>query len=106
MQKICGTKKLEEMQPENCWGFKLYPSKIFNAIYWQNWEQFFDSNENTIQNTLKEIEDSIGIHFWNKMSEGRKIQKNDPINVYKILAEENCPRTLSRVFNAVDDDYF
>lgn len=103
----------ENMTPENCMGFHVLDEKTFYPIYGTEWERLFDAN--CTAESLQQSNDSILVHFWNKLSSCQPILKDfknetlvkmyrdqitriknirKPIGetAYGVIAKKNCPR--------------
>lgn len=87
------------MTPEKCWGYKVFPLNEFYAVHYSAWEAFF--NPNYTNEVLALSQNSTGIHVWNKLSFGDKLNKSGPKTAYGAIAEKNCPK----VYGA-SGDYF
>lgn len=94
LRKICHRNYTTESTPELCWGFKIFPPNIFYPIHWTKWEILFDTNEKSVNEVLGAVANSITVHFWNKLSEKKVIDKANGITAYGILAERNCPKVF------------
>ncbi|XP_050524284.1 lactosylceramide 4-alpha-galactosyltransferase-like [Daktulosphaira vitifoliae] len=100
MQEICETDNVTAMYSGDakCDDFTVYPPETFSPIAWYNWEAFFNvENEDKV---MRDIENSIAVHFWNRMT------KNTPIVVgsgqpYAQVAATYCPR----VYETIDDSF-
>lgn len=91
LAKICGTNKLNEVTPNKCQGFKLYPYDTFYAIHFEESEYFFEPKLQDIAMTM--VNKSIGIHAWNKVTAGIRVKKTDRIALLEI-AKTFCPLTF------------
>lgn len=94
LRKICHRNYTTDSTPELCWGFKIFPPNIFYPIHWTKWELFFDRVETSVNEVLQAVANSIAVHFWNKLSANKVIDKDDGITAYGILAERNCPNVF------------
>lgn len=95
LRKICHRNYTTDSTPELCWGFKIFPPHIFYPIHWTKWETLFDTNEISVNEVLRAVVDSIAVHFWNKLSAAKVIDKDNGITAYGILANRNCPTVFA-----------
>uniref|UniRef100_A0A1A9WK52 Gb3_synth domain-containing protein n=1 Tax=Glossina brevipalpis TaxID=37001 RepID=A0A1A9WK52_9MUSC len=96
--EICNSTNIRMMPYlKTCQGFHVHPYKIFYAISYPYWEDFFKPN--MTQSVLKKLQQSYVAHFWNKLSADRNFTIGDGC-AYDILAQENCPL----VYNAEKED--
>lgn len=79
-----------EMNPDKCWGFKVFPRSTFYAVNSKSWQMFF--NPNVTETVLQMIKDSVIVHVWNKHSANKNIQKINRKTAYEVIASENCPK--------------
>lgn len=99
LQRICNQTHVEDMTLERCGGFKVFPPSTFFPIDYNNWAEFYDTNQSVVESTLKASQDSIAVHMWNKMSNGIKVVKSkDAKSAFQIMAQKNCPK----VFDATE----
>lgn len=94
MLQICKAKNSSELKPELCWGLKIYEPSAFFPIHYSKWKEFFETDPTIVKDLLKKVEDAFAIHFNNKVSYEYKISKSEPTNIYRILAEKNCPKVM------------
>lgn len=98
LQQRCKTTSTDEMIPEQCEGFRVYSPRVFYPVpFWRSRSLFDTDKRNTV---VKNVEESITVHFWNKITEQKKL-KRDNSTAYTILAARNCPR----VYFGSDDDF-
>ena len=45
LQDVCSTPNLDQMQPELCFGIKVFPPEAFYPIPWRQWKSYFDSTQ-------------------------------------------------------------
>ncbi|KAL5283504.1 hypothetical protein ACFFRR_006026 [Megaselia abdita] len=83
---------VSQMTPENCLGFQVLPSEDFFPIGYHNVDLFFD--ENFLESGEEIIENSIGVHVWNKLSSGFEVEVGSNV-LYGVLAEQYCPIVYS-----------
>lgn len=84
------------MTPERCKGFKILPSEEFYPIDFNSWRRYFTSDN--LNETMRIIEKSRGIHVWNKLSHS-KVVKIDQKVPYTIVARQYCPLTYHNCGN-------
>lgn len=87
--KICHTSSTSKMTAENCHGFRAMPSNAFYAIYYHQFQYFFQ--EKFLKRGLEITKNSILIHVWNKMSSDVKIKVGSR-TLYGVHAEQYCPK--------------
>jgi lactosylceramide 4-alpha-galactosyltransferase len=73
---------------EQCLGITVLPPSVFFSIDYKSWELLFD--ESRSDEILKKVEDSYGVHLWNKFSSQKKIIVGSK-QAYGLLAEKYCP---------------
>lgn len=78
------------MTPERCNGFKILPSEEFYPVNYWNWKHYFTSEN--MNETMRLIEKSRGIHVWNKLSHTEIVQIDQPVP-YTMVAQKYCPLT-------------
>lgn len=94
LKQICHRNRVPDLEPEYCWGFKVFPPKTFYAIHWRKWEMFFDANPDVINAVMNMTKDSVAIHLWNRLSVKKQVVKSEPKIVYGFVAENNCPKAF------------
>ncbi|KAL9915949.1 lactosylceramide 4-alpha-galactosyltransferase-like [Glossina fuscipes fuscipes] len=96
--EICNSTEIRKMPYlRTCKGFHIHDHKLFYAIRYPYWEDFFESKK--AKSVLKQLRQSYVAHFWNKLSAGRNFAIGDGC-AYDILAQQHCPR----VYLAEKDD--
>lgn len=86
------------MTREHCGGFLVLEPSYVYAVYYKDWEYFFD--EHYTNYVLNVTNDSIAVHVWNKLSASKSIRVGSD-TAYGLLARDYCPR----VYGACGD-YF
>lgn len=94
LQRICNIQNVEEMKPERCKGFTVYPPKWFYPIPWRKWKLYFDTSKSN--ETLKHLKDSHVIHVWNKFSTAANITTGST-QPYAVIASRYCPNVYKHV---------
>jgi lactosylceramide 4-alpha-galactosyltransferase len=61
---------------------------VFFSVGYPSWRLFFD--ESRSDEALKKVEESYGVHIWNKMSSEKEIIVGTK-QAYGLLAEKYCP---------------
>lgn len=102
VSSICRTKHFIGATPEQCLGLKIYNPSAFYPIFHDEFLKSFETNPMTINELLQKVNDSFAVHFDNHRTEGMRIFKSKPTNLYRILAERNCPK----VIEASDDEFW
>uniref|UniRef100_A0A1B0C2A1 Uncharacterized protein n=1 Tax=Glossina palpalis gambiensis TaxID=67801 RepID=A0A1B0C2A1_9MUSC len=88
--EICNSTEIRKMPYlRTCKGFHIHDHKLFYAIRYPYWEDFFESKK--AKSVLKQLRQSYVAHFWNKLSAGRNFAIGDGC-AYDILAQQHCPR--------------
>lgn len=88
LHERCKTYSTDEMTPDQCQGFRVYSPRVFYPVpYWRSRSLFDTAKRHTI---VKNVEESITVHFWNKMTAQSKL-KRDNSTAYTILASRHCP---------------
>lgn len=80
------------MNYETCKGFMVYEPKTFCPINWMDWKKYF--NENTSDEVMDTIKDSMGIHVWNLHSKHMDIIVGSK-QPYGLIATKYCPNVFS-----------
>ncbi|XP_069685761.1 lactosylceramide 4-alpha-galactosyltransferase-like [Periplaneta americana] len=94
MLRMCDCYEVTELSTEKCKGFHILSDKEFFPIPYQSWQLFF--NETTSSDTMTKIQDSFGVHLWNKLSKDEAVVVGSK-QPYSLLARKTCPRTYSAV---------
>jgi len=76
------------MTRENCAGIAVLPPSVFYRIDYNSWKIFF--NESRGDEVLSMVEESCGVHVWNKMSSQENITVGSK-QAYRLLAQDYCP---------------
>lgn len=95
---VCHT-SFEEMTPEKCRGFKVFPPEEFYAINYDEWHHFI--NVSFTDSVMKATENSSVIHLWNHFWRNKIIKKSKSKTPYEAIAEKNCPK----IFTASGDHF-
>lgn len=95
LKQICQTEKFINLKPEQCWGLKVYEPPAFFPIHHSQRKDFFETNSTKIDELLDKVENSFAVHFKNDATQKQKILKSQPTNIYRILAEKNCPKVIA-----------
>jgi lactosylceramide 4-alpha-galactosyltransferase len=74
---------------EECPDIAVIPPTVFFNIDYSSWELIFD--ESRSEEALKKVEESYGVHLWNKFSSEKKIIVGSK-QTYGLLAEKYCPQ--------------
>lgn len=92
LKRVCKVHDVNNMSPEKCKGFQVYPPSWFYPIPWRQWHLYFDTSGN--QTVVKKLEDSHVIHVWNKFSTNTSVNvgSNQP---YGLIAQKYCPKVYS-----------
>lgn len=80
------------MNEKSCKGFMVFEPEAFCPISWLDWKQYF--NTNTTEEIMDKIENSIGIHVWNKHSKHTDIIVGSK-QPYGLVAQKYCPNIYS-----------
>jgi lactosylceramide 4-alpha-galactosyltransferase len=100
LKSLCNANDMEAiMKIENCQGFSVYNISMcyeitFSEMY-KLMEPFYQ------EETLRRVNESLVVHFWNKESKKRVLEKNSGA-AYVELAKQFCPR----VFQSIEGKYF
>jgi len=98
MREQCGLNDVQLMYAGNtdCNNFTIYPPEVFGPVPWYEWELFF--NELATELVKEKMNNSLAIHFWNKMTKQQSIipASNQP---YASIAKIYCPKVFSTVYN-------
>lgn len=102
--------KINDINPEICWGFSALPKEVFYPIHYTQWTRYFDAAWTNA--SLERTKNAIAIHAWNRLSSKQPILKNfknrtlilmygkqmrkkvfNPFGetAYGIVAKANCP---------------
>lgn len=92
--QICRTRNFTHTKPKLCWGLKIYQPSAFYPILHTHWDDFFETDKKKLKKLEEMVKDSIAIHFNNLVSHKVKILKSKPTNIYRMLAEKNCPKVM------------
>jgi lactosylceramide 4-alpha-galactosyltransferase len=76
------------MTREKCSGIAILPTSVFYRIGYKCWELSFD--ESRTYEILKKVEESYGVHLWNKFISQKEITVGSK-QAYGLLAEKYCP---------------
>lgn len=98
VRDMCNKTNPQEMNRQNCHGFRVLPTNLCFAVDYPAWETFFQDNKR--DEVMEKTKDSHFIHFWNYMSATAKLSKNSN-SAYITLAKQFCPRVLA----ATDEDF-
>lgn len=96
MKKYCNTEDVQSMYSADCGEFTVYPPEVFGPIAWYDWEVFFNSSQ--IEFVKSKLENTMAIHFWNKLTKNRLINHKDLVP-YTYIAKENCPAVFGSIVN-------
>lgn len=92
MKDLCGFKPGDPFSNQ-CKDVQLLPYHYFYPISYENWRTYFtEINSGTV--TL--LNQSYGVHVWNKMSNGENIVLG-PNDLYTILAKKHCPNAFDNL---------
>lgn len=91
---VCATQNTTQMTSDRCHGFNVLPPSMCYAIYYRDWEMFFDAEKTP--KVLEKLQDSVIAHFWNKLSIKRNVRKGDG-SAYDVLAKKFCPAVYARI---------
>jgi lactosylceramide 4-alpha-galactosyltransferase len=92
-KKLCQTEDFQKMiDQKDCDGFHVLPQELCYAIPYFDWEKLVE--EKFAEQTMKAVENSFTVHFWNKFSKSFKLQKNSTA-AYVQLAKCFCPRVMA-----------
>uniref|UniRef100_T1GEV0 Alpha 1,4-glycosyltransferase domain-containing protein n=1 Tax=Megaselia scalaris TaxID=36166 RepID=T1GEV0_MEGSC len=72
VNKICKTNNTRFMTFEKCHGFQVFPTNIFYAVPYWNWNFFFEKA--FLNKSMSLTKDSLLIHVWNKLSSKSKVK--------------------------------
>lgn len=87
--ETCNSTEIRKMPYlKTCKGFHIHDNKLFYAIRYSNWEDFFEPKKT--KSVLKQLRQSYVAHFWNKLSADRNFTIGDGC-AYDILAQQHCP---------------
>ena len=73
----------------------MYDPPAFFPIHRSQCKDFFETNSTKIKELLHKVGNSYAVHFNNHATQNQKILKSQPTNIYRILAEKNCPKVLA-----------
>ncbi|KAB0793990.1 hypothetical protein PPYR_13610 [Photinus pyralis] len=91
LKKMCNVNMIQEMYQKNCSGFIVYPSDYFYPIYYKNWKFYFESGHE--KDLYYVLEQSHGIHLWNKFSKNARSDSEE--SIYRVIAKSHCPQVYS-----------
>lgn len=94
MHEICKTNDTKYMTLEQCHGFQVFPTNVFYAIHYTNWQHFFEAKH--LNTSLALTAQSHLIHVWNKLSSTTPI-KHSIQTAYKFYAEKLCPNVYATI---------
>lgn len=77
------------MTREQCAGFAVLQPSVFYEISYPYWKPLFEDSLSNV--TLKMVEESYGVHVWNRMSSQEKTTVGSK-TAYGLLAQKHCPR--------------
>jgi lactosylceramide 4-alpha-galactosyltransferase len=80
------------MTRQECLGFAVLPQQVFYAIPYTAWRHLFSPSQS--KQTMNKVEDSYGVHVWNKMSSTENVTVGSE-QAYGLLAATYCPRVYS-----------
>lgn len=116
LKDICNVTKVIDMKPEICGDFNVLPEKSFYPIYADRWNWFFDANLR--DEALKQMNDSVAVHFWNtysirqsilrefknktliekykeKLTKNKEVKNPFGESAYGAMAKKNCPKVYA-----------
>lgn len=97
LRSVCGTQNISEIQRNVC-NFTILPQQAFYAIGLGIYKQLFEPKY--ASRAARITNDSIAVHFWNKLSHVEKLRiRSGKPSYYEILAKEYCPR----VYESLDE---
>lgn len=80
------------MNKQTCKGFTVFGPEVFCPISWFDWKLYF--NENTSKETMSKLENSMGIHVWNRHSKHTDVIVGSK-QPYGLIAQKYCPNIFS-----------
>ncbi|XP_555205.2 lactosylceramide 4-alpha-galactosyltransferase [Anopheles gambiae] len=89
LQEHCRTQSIAEMTRHCSRHFTVYPSSVFYAIEYWNYELLFE--EQCLEEALVAFNRSIVVHLWNKLSKDSPVRVGSRV-AYGVLAERHCPK--------------
>lgn len=81
------------MTIENCKNFQVYSQLMFSSIQWFEHKVFFYTRYTEL--ILKRVENSVGVHLWNNLSQHIKNRKG---STFDRLIQEYCPLSYNSYF--------
>lgn len=94
LMRICRRNHVADLQPNFCWGFKVFPPNAFFPIARDAWRFYFDTTPAIVYKTLDIVKNSIAVHLWNEYLTQELVDRFKAKTAYGILAERNCPNVF------------
>ncbi|KAJ9587821.1 hypothetical protein L9F63_018745, partial [Diploptera punctata] len=70
LQALCHTQKLSDVDPKEC-NVTIYNSSVFFPVAYWEWKMLFSESDS--EKVAERIENSSGVHVWNKLSFNEKV---------------------------------
>jgi lactosylceramide 4-alpha-galactosyltransferase len=93
LKRLCKTNEtLEMVAMQDCEGFHVLPRHFCYPIMGFTWADLF--NENFGESVMRQVNESIVVHFWNNLSKSTQLSVNSSAG-YARLARLFCPKVIS-----------
>lgn len=93
LKRMCHTNQtLEMVEMKDCKGIHVLAENFCYPIAGVEWAKYFD--ETISKSIMRQVNQSIVVHFWNKLSHSTQLSVNSSA-AYTQLARHYCPRVMN-----------
>lgn len=94
LKQRCGKAQFDDRSKTICDGFTIYPSSYFYPIKYQDWRDYFRTDN--VDETMEKVKESYTIHVWNHLSKNKILRTIDD-TAYTRIARSKCPSVFETI---------